>query len=182
VCIHRRSIHIRPYTHSYMRMHAGARARIGGAAARNGRACVGDRPSAVRRGCKLGCRGSSMALEHMCASKGNPSTYALICIATCARTRAHTCIGGAAARNGRARVGDRPSAVRRGARRAESGAYEGQRRDGGGVPRADVRVEGRRRLERLRAENATLSEHTYRDIYLVTQLCTTLARNIDRFS
>ena len=35
---------------------------------------------------------------------------------------------------------------------AEGGAYPGQRGDRGGVPRADVRVERRRRLERLRAE------------------------------
>jgi hypothetical protein len=73
-----------------------------------------------------------------------------------ARARARRDIGGAAAHIGRTCVGDRPSAVRRGARRAESGAYRAQRRDGGGVPRADVRVEGRRRVERLRAENATL--------------------------
>ena len=38
------------------------------------------------------------------------------------------------------------------AARAESGAYLGQRGDRGGVPRADVRVERRRRVERLRAE------------------------------
>ncbi len=37
-------------------------------------------------------------------------------------------------------------------RRAESGAYRGQRGDTSGVPRADVRVERRRRAERLRAE------------------------------
>ena len=65
-------------------------------------------------------------------------------------------IGGAAAHTGRACVGDRPSAVRRGARWAGSGAYEEQHRDSRGVPRADVRVEGRRRVERLRAETATL--------------------------
>ena len=40
--------------------------------------------------------------------------------------------------------------------RAESGAYRGQGRDSRGVPRADVRVEGRRRVESLRAETATL--------------------------
>ena len=38
------------------------------------------------------------------------------------------------------------------AARAESGAYVGQRGDRRGVPRADVRVERRRREERLRAE------------------------------
>ena len=38
------------------------------------------------------------------------------------------------------------------AARADSGAYLGQRGDRGGVPRADVRVERRRREERLRAE------------------------------
>ena len=38
------------------------------------------------------------------------------------------------------------------AARAESGAYVSQQGDRGGVPRADVRVERRRRLERLRAE------------------------------
>ncbi len=31
-----------------------------------------------------------MALEHRCVSIGDPSTYILIHIATCARTRAHT--------------------------------------------------------------------------------------------
>jgi hypothetical protein len=34
----------------------------------------------------------------------------------------------------------------------KGGAYPGQRGDRGGVPRADVRVERRRRVERLRAE------------------------------
>ena len=34
----------------------------------------------------------------------------------------------------------------------KGGAYRGQRGDTSGVPRADVRVERRRRLERLRAE------------------------------
>ena len=38
------------------------------------------------------------------------------------------------------------------AARAEGGAYRLQRGDRGGVPRADVRVERRRRGERLRAE------------------------------
>jgi hypothetical protein len=99
---------------------------------------------------RLGCRGSSMALEHRCVSNGDPSTYTLIRIATCARARAS--IGGAAAHNDRACVGDRPSAVRSGARRVGSGAYRVQVRDGGGVPRADVRVEGRRRPKRLRAD------------------------------
>jgi hypothetical protein len=97
-----------------------------------------------------------MALEHRWVSIGGPSTYTLIHIATCACTRAHAHIGGAAAHYGRACVDDRPRAVRRGARRAESGEYVGQARDRGGVPRADVRVEGRRRLEHLRAETATL--------------------------
>ncbi len=40
----------------------------------------------------------------------------------------------------------------RAARAGEGGAYIGQRGDARGVPRADVRVERRRRLERLRAE------------------------------
>ena len=105
------------------------------------------------------CRGSSMALEHRCVSIGDPSTYILIHIATCARTRAHT--------HRRRRRAQRPRMRRRPTERSpprcvptESGAYVGQVGDGGGVPRADVRVEGRRRVERLRAENATLSEHT----------------------
>jgi hypothetical protein len=37
---------------------------------------------------KPGCRERSMALEHKCVSHGDPSTYALMHIATCARTRA----------------------------------------------------------------------------------------------
>jgi hypothetical protein len=97
-----------------------------------------------------------MALEHRCVSIGDPSAYALIRIATCAFTRARARIGGTAAHNGRACVGDRPSAVRRGARQAGGGAYVGQRRDSRSVPRADVRVEGRRPPEHLRAETATL--------------------------
>jgi hypothetical protein len=72
------------------------------------------------------------------------------------RTRTRARIGAAAAHNGRACVDNRPSAVRRGARRAESGAYLPHYRDSRGVPRADVRVEGPRRGERLRAENGTL--------------------------
>ena len=51
--------------------------------------------------------------------------------------------------------------VRRSARRrAGSGAYRGQRGDARGVPRADVRVERRRRVERLRAEATTRSTPT----------------------
>jgi hypothetical protein len=101
----------------------------------------------------LACRGSSMALERMCGQfiHIHPYTQSYM------RTRARADSGGAAACNGRTCVGDRPSAVRRGARRAGSGAYRGQRRDEGGVPRADVRVEGRRRGERLRAENVRLN-------------------------
>ena len=44
------------------------------------------------------------------------------------------------------------SAIKRIDGRAESGAYIVQRGDRRGVPRADVRVERRRRLERLPAE------------------------------
>jgi hypothetical protein len=44
---------MRPYTHSYMRTRARASGDIDGAAVtHNGRACVGDRPSAVRRGAR----------------------------------------------------------------------------------------------------------------------------------
>jgi hypothetical protein len=89
-----------------------------------------------------------MALERMCGQFIHIQPYTQSYM----RTRTHANIGGAAEHNGRASVGDRPSAVRRGARRAESGAYVGQARDGGGVPRADVRVEGRRKGERLRAD------------------------------
>ena len=50
------------------------------------------------------------------------------------------------------------------ARGPKGGAYIGQRRDGGGVPRADVRVERRRKVERLRADDARIggvkSSHT----------------------
>jgi hypothetical protein len=68
--------------------------------------------------------------------------------------RARRRIRGAAAHNGPRRIEDRPSASRRGgAPPAESGAYPVQRRDRGGVPRADVRVERSLilRVERLRA-------------------------------
>jgi hypothetical protein len=41
---------------------------------------------------------------------------------------------------------------------AESGAYRGQRRDGGYVPRVDVRVEGRRPPERLRADDKMIDD------------------------
>jgi hypothetical protein len=72
------------------------------------------------------------------------------------QARARARIGGAAAHNDGPCVGNRPRAVRHGARRAGSGAYRDQRRHGGGVPRAYVRVESRRQKERLRAETATL--------------------------
>ncbi len=50
---------------------------------------------------------------------------------------------------------DRPTErVRRIARAGRNGAYGGKRRDSRGVPRADVRVEGRRRDERLRVDGA----------------------------
>jgi hypothetical protein len=67
------------------------------------------------------------------------------------QAHAHTYIGGAAAHNGRAAL---QTGRAHPPERAESGAYRSQVRDGGGVPRADVRVEGRRRLERLRADDA----------------------------
>jgi hypothetical protein len=74
------------------------------------------------------------------------------CLFVRARTRAR--IGGAAAHNGRAasktgrvRPG-RPSVARR---RAESGAYPFQGHGARSVPRADVRVERRRPVERLQA-------------------------------
>ncbi len=63
-------------------------------------------------------------------------------------------IGGAAARNGLRRIEARPSASTTHAvacRRAEISAYIGQSGDGRGVPRADVRVELRPTIERLRA-------------------------------
>ncbi len=69
------------------------------------------------------------------------------------RTRAH--IGGAAARNGPRSPEAPAERVRHSARRrVGSGAYQVQRGDGRGVPRADVRVESRRRAERLCAEAA----------------------------
>ena len=52
------------------------------------------------------------------------------------------------------RIEDRPSASAAVARRRpKSGAYPGQRGDARGVPRADVSVERRRNVERLRAES-----------------------------
>ncbi len=72
-----------------------------------------------------------------------------------ARTRAR--IGCAAAHNRPRCIEARPSASGTPAvarRRAEGGAYLGQRGDRGGVPRADVRVELRRHVERLRTEAA----------------------------
>jgi hypothetical protein len=106
---------------------------------------------------KLGCRKRSMALEHRCVSREHPSTYALICTATCARRHAHAESSAAPPRTRAAHASAtdraRSAAVRV---RAGSGAYVGQVRDSRGVPRADVRVEGRRRVERLRAEFPTL--------------------------
>jgi hypothetical protein len=75
-----------------------------------------------------------------------------------AQARADTCAHAHASAvpprtTGRAASKPRPSAsamVRAGG--AGSGAYLVQRGDGRGVPRADVGVESRRRLERLRAE------------------------------
>jgi hypothetical protein len=69
----------------------------------------------------------------------------------------HTCvhIGGATAHNGPRRIDDPaervpPAMARRPGRKG--GAYPVQRGDRGGVPRADVRVKRRCRVERLRAE------------------------------
>ena len=99
-----------------------------------------------------------MALEHRCVSIGGPSTYTLIHIATCACTRTSATRTTAA----HASTTDRAqsAAVRA---RAGSGAYPVQRRDSRGVPRADVRVEGRRLLERLRARTmeACIRIHVY---------------------
>ncbi len=51
------------------------------------------------------------------------------------------------------RIEGGPSArPRRVARDGRNGAYRRQRRDGRGVPRADVRIERRRVVERLRAD------------------------------
>ncbi len=78
-------------THPHTRTHARAqwRRRYGSKCAYN----VEKVYACVRRTFdKLGGRGSSMALEHTCVSIGDPSTYALIRIATyaCARARAET--------------------------------------------------------------------------------------------
>ncbi len=79
------------------------------------------------------------------------------------RLRTHTRkhIGGAAAHNGPRRIehpAERvpPAVALRPGRKGS--AYRKQRGDTRGVPRADVRVERRRRLERLRAEPRT--QHT----------------------
>jgi hypothetical protein len=71
------------------------------------------------------------------------------------RTHAQARIGSAAAHNGPRRTDDPaervpPAAARRSGRRG--GAYPVQRGDTCRVPRADVRVERRRRVERLQAE------------------------------
>ncbi len=50
-----------------------------------------------------------MALEHMCVSIGDPSTFTLIHKATCARTHLHARIGGAAAGAQRPRMRRRPT-------------------------------------------------------------------------
>jgi hypothetical protein len=80
---------------------------------------------------------------------------ACACRDVCAHARERERVGGAAAHNGPRRIKNPtervPPAV---ARRAgkKGGAYIGQRGDARRVPRADVRVERRRRAERLRAE------------------------------
>ena len=82
----------------------------------------------------------------------HPWPRASECLHVCARARASAVPPRTA---GRAAIEARPSASATPAvarRRAGSGAYGGQRRDRRGVPRADVRVERRRRVERLRAE------------------------------
>jgi hypothetical protein len=96
-----------------------------------------------------------MALEHMCVSIGDPSLYTLICMATFARAHTKTSAAPLRTMTAHASATDRAqsAAVRV---RAGGGAYVGQVRDLRGVPRADVRFEGRRQVERLRAENATL--------------------------
>jgi hypothetical protein len=98
-----------------------------------------------------------MANGHMCVSTQDRSTYTLIHIATCARARARAYRQRRRVQRPRMRRRPTERSPPRCARGLESGAYREQRRNGGGVPRADVRVEGGRRLERLRAEAATLS-------------------------
>ncbi len=72
-----------------------------------------------------------------------------------ARVRTRARIGDAATHNRPRRTEAPAERVRHSARRrAGSGAYIVQRGDGRGVPRADVRVESRRRVIRLRAEAA----------------------------
>jgi hypothetical protein len=78
-----------------------------------------------------------------------------------ARVRTRARIGGTTAHYPPRRTEARPSAsavVR--AAGPGGGAYIGQRGDGRGVPRADVRVESRRIVERLRAEATTRSTPT----------------------
>ncbi len=58
---------------------------------------------------KLGCRGSSMALENRSVSVGDPSTYTLIYIATCARARARARASAAPPRAQRPRMRRRPT-------------------------------------------------------------------------
>jgi hypothetical protein len=82
-------------------------------------------------------------------------TRACACPHVCAHPRART--------TARTASTTRPSASRQAARRPGriGGAYHVQRGDRGGVPRADVSVERRRRLERLRAEpNAVHADGT----------------------
>jgi hypothetical protein len=76
------------------------------------------------------------------------------CACSHVRTHMRARIGGAAAHNGRRHIDDPPSASRSGGVRPgrKGGAYIGQKGDTRGVPRADVRVERRRTVERLRAE------------------------------
>jgi hypothetical protein len=80
------------------------------------------------------------------------STYACSHLRTCACTRARTHIGGIAAHTA---APHRTPTERVSCKRAagRNGAYRGQSRHGCRVPRADVCVEHRRRLKRLRADN-----------------------------
>ncbi len=95
------------------------------------------------------------AHTHPNLSSAYPSLHVWTPALPSAYTSAHARIGGAATHNrprlfeGPPSASATPAVARRG---AEIGAYRGQRGNGRGVPCADVRVEHRHRVQRLRAE------------------------------